>query len=254
VQPPNRPEKIVVATPPNEDHILVPLLITYLLRRQGWPVIFLGANVPLVNFNETIDSLMPDLVILTAQLLYTASNLLDFAEELLNFSIPLTYGGAIFIEMPELRDTIPGIYLGEELDKIVPSVDQILSNPTPDYRYSTKIPDPILESFRNAIPGIESTVNELIHANPNIPKTPVNYLSRDILAALNFGKTAFLDYDFKWIRGLLRNSQIPEEYLVEFLNIYSQAVEENLGSTSEPILKKLRAEISELEDTKLKVN
>ena len=44
--PPARPGRILVACPPEEYHVIGPLLLTFLLRRRGWEVVYLGANVP----------------------------------------------------------------------------------------------------------------------------------------------------------------------------------------------------------------
>ena len=45
--PPTRPGKIMIGCPPHEEHTFAARLLTFLLRRRGWEIIFLGANVPL---------------------------------------------------------------------------------------------------------------------------------------------------------------------------------------------------------------
>ena len=47
--PPTRPERLLVASAQGDFHVFSPLLLTYLLRRRGWDVIYLGANVPTVE-------------------------------------------------------------------------------------------------------------------------------------------------------------------------------------------------------------
>ena len=53
-------------------------------------------NVPLARLKATINSVRPTLVILTAQLVTTAANLLEMSRLLASMGIPLAYGGRIF--------------------------------------------------------------------------------------------------------------------------------------------------------------
>ncbi len=246
---PNRDERIVVATPPNEEHTLSSLLITFLLRRRGWDVIYLGADVPFENFGTTIESLQPDLVILTAQQLTAAASLLDLADELVRLRIPLAFGGLIFNNILGLRERIPGQFLGEEIDKVVIKVEQILQNPPKIEERSSLIGSPSVERFRLIIPKIESRVHEEIATNPILNSAHSKFLSRDILAALKLGELDLLNNDMDWVRVLLTNSQIPDDALREFLQIYHQAAGEFLESPNEPILFWLQTEINRLKDS-----
>ena len=97
--------------------MLASLLMNFLLRRRGYDVVYLGADVPLENFRTTIEELEPDMVILTAHLLITAAGLLDLANELEGVNSRLAYGGPIFHRIPELRRNFPGGYLGDDLKK-----------------------------------------------------------------------------------------------------------------------------------------
>jgi DNA-binding transcriptional MerR regulator len=112
---PSRKERIVIAAPPEEDHTLAPLMINYLLRRRGYEVIFLGADVPAKDFRSTIETLAPDLVILTAHLLLTAASMLELINEIDGLKTKLAFGGPVFINIPELRSKIPGTFLGDDL-------------------------------------------------------------------------------------------------------------------------------------------
>ncbi len=245
---PNRTERIVVATPPNDEHTLSSLLITFLLRRRGWDVTYLGADVPLENFRTTIESLQPDLVILNAQQLTAAASLLDLANELGSSHIPLAFGGLIFNNIPTVRERIPGHFLGEEIDKVVVKIEQLLQNPPKKEERPALNGSQSVERFRSIIPKIESRVQEEIAANPKLNSAQSSYLSRDILAALKLGDLDLLNNDMDWVRGLLTNSGIPDGTLREFTQIYHQAVDEYLESPNEPILRWLQTEINRLKD------
>ena len=160
--PPTLPERIVVATPPNEEHTLSTLLITYLMRRRGWNVIFLGPNVPIDNFRKTIESLQPNLVLLTAQQLHTAASLLDLAEALDELELKLVFGGLVFNNNSHLRENFPGIFLGEKLDKVVSNVEFELNAPPDIFRTTKKFRSYLLEQFRSELPRIENRIRELL--------------------------------------------------------------------------------------------
>ncbi|MGL4650388.1 MAG: MerR family transcriptional regulator, partial [Caldilineaceae bacterium] len=94
--PPTRPGRILIGLPPEEQHTFVPLMISLLLRRRGWDTVYLGANVPVASFGETLATTRPSLVILTAQQLHTAASLLEMGEVLLQQRVPLAFGGLVF--------------------------------------------------------------------------------------------------------------------------------------------------------------
>jgi methanogenic corrinoid protein MtbC1 len=77
--PPTRTETIIMACPSDEQHTFPLLLMTLFLRRRGWNVIYLGANVPTDRMEETVQAVHPKLVILSAQTLTTAISLREMA-------------------------------------------------------------------------------------------------------------------------------------------------------------------------------
>jgi methanogenic corrinoid protein MtbC1 len=70
---PTRNQTVLVGCPPNEWHTFTPLLFSLLLRRRGLNVIYLGANVPAEQFEETVKSV--NAKSLVAQTLITAATL-----------------------------------------------------------------------------------------------------------------------------------------------------------------------------------
>jgi methanogenic corrinoid protein MtbC1 len=244
--PPSLSERIVVATPPNEEHTLSTLLITYLMRRRGWNVIFLGPNVPLDNFRNTIESLQPDLVLLTAQQLHTAASLLDLAEALDELKIKLVFGGLIFNINSRLKENFPGRFLGEKLENAVSIVELELNSPSKIFKKLNKNHSQLMEHFRSELPRIENRIRELIPDYPQRYQTSSRFLSRDILAALRLGDISLLSGDIDWVSGLLVYAKVPENALIEFIQIYRDAVSEILGQDAEVILTWLRKEIERL--------
>jgi DNA-binding transcriptional MerR regulator len=239
--PPTKNGRILVACPPDENHIFSPLLITLFLRQRGWDVVYLGANVPIARLDTTIKATNPDLVILTAMLLHTAANLMEMAQFLQSEEIPLAYGGRIFSQVPDLRARIPGYFLGENLENVVPSVEGVLTAPP-------QLPEPVhisedyqqaLIHYREKEPAIDSYIWDTVQTN-GLRKYQLNiandFIARDIQAALTLGKMDLIQPEFDWLAGLLTNYQVPSELFPEYLNIYRQALEKNLDDRGRPIL------------------
>ncbi len=243
---PTRPAKIVVAAPPNEEHTLSALLLTFLLRRRGWDVIFLGADVPLENFRATLETIQPQLVILIAQQLFTAASLLDLVNDLDGLQTTLAFGGRIFNQIPGLSEHIPGHFLGDDLKSAPLFFEQLLRS-SGDERVITSLAQPTLpDYFQMMLPAIESHVSTATGADPGLRAVNSHYLSRDILAALKLGDLSYINKNLDWVRGLLSQSSVPAQVLLSFLQIYSQAVEEMMDSRGEPILDWLQNEIDRI--------
>lgn len=231
---------IVVGCPPNEDHELPALMITYLLRTRGWPVVYLGANVPLVNFEETLDSVKPDLMILVAQTLQTASTLKEIALALSARDLALAFGGLIFNRLPDLSRCIPGAFLGNDLRNVVPVVEQVLklspalkSNPEQHaidietLNYFTEI-RPLLEEKMRAEVGSFMPFEYLQLAN--------QHMAEDITAAIKLGNMKYLGGEMDWLDGLLSNFNVSGDLLSGYIGSYKKAVDQVFDERGEEII------------------
>ena len=124
---PTRPGRVLIGCAPEDQHTFPGLLLTFLLKRRGWDVVYLGARVPAARLEATVAKVKPSLVILTAQHLHSAATLLDAAQILKNARVPLAYGGRIFNLIPSLRQRIPGHFLGERLELAPRAAEQLLT-------------------------------------------------------------------------------------------------------------------------------
>lgn len=225
---PTRPGRILVSCPPEEEHTFVPLLVSLLLRRRGWDVIYLGANVPLRSLEATLATVHPNLVVLTAQQLHTAAGLMEMAEVLLQARIPVAFGGLIFTEVPGLYEAIPGYYLGDRLESVVSEIEHIMTNlrPQPAQRQVGYDYKEALEHFRSRQAMIDAEIWQIMpDAMPQRLLAIANLsFGRAILAALTLGRIDYLNPDVDWIEGLLVNHhQIPAEALEGYLAAYYEA-------------------------------
>lgn len=242
--PPTRLGRIVVGCPPEEEHTFGPLMLTLFLRRRGWNVLYLGANVPLARLQATIATVKPELVILSAQHLVTAATLLAAAKVLLNAQVPLAYGGLIFNRLPALQSRIPGHFLGERLDKAAALVEQWLTSAGP--WPAVTVSEPGGEVFQRALAHFrerQGMIDAHLWQSMRGANMPTSYLAeanrhlaRYILAALSLGDLDFLQVDLAWVDGLLSYHNLSRELLPQYLRRYSQAARSSLGEEGQPVV------------------
>lgn len=239
--PPSRPGRILFACPPQEQHVIGPLLLTFLLRRRGWEVIYLGADVPTEQLETTVAVTKPQLVIMAAQLLHTAATLREMAQALQQMDVPLAYGGLIFNRLPPLRKRIPGHFLGEQLEVAPQMVESLMTAPRPAPTPET-IPEAYLrafEHFQERQSFIEARVIQSLNPNGyahNHLALANRELSLNIGAALALGDMDFLETNIEWVTGLLKNYQLPVEALDSYLQAYHQTAIEQLDERGQPII------------------
>ncbi len=105
---------IVLACAPGEWHEGSLLILGVLLRRQGWPVAYLGQNVPFHDLAEFVDEIRPRAVVLVAMCSEQAQALTEWPQWIKqkNGNPIITFGGRAFVIQPELQKMVPGIFLG----------------------------------------------------------------------------------------------------------------------------------------------
>ena len=241
--PPVRTGRLIVASPSEEWHVFDPLTITFLLKRRGWDVLYLGAGVPPAQLEETVEVTGSRLVILSARQLHTAARLLELARPLAQHGILIGFGGRIFNLIPELRARIPGYFLGERVELSPQAVERILasSSPVPPVGRPPVEYERALEHFRMQQGMIEMHVWQIL--NPAGMPAPYLFrtgqsLSRDIMAALVLGDINLARAGIGEVEGWLRThnlrGQIPSyltasDLLRSYLHAYYEAVSLYLG-------------------------
>lgn len=237
--PPIRAGSILAACPPHELHSFSLLLLTFLLRRQGWDVVYLGANVPIARIELTIEAAEPKLVVLSAQQLYTAASTLEMGLFLQDQGIAVAYGGLIFNNVPELSRHLPGHFLGTSLAQAPQAVEQLMASArlkpaeivaSPEYQSA-------LSHFREQQPLIELAVSAALPVMPRNQLGTANlHLGQNITAALTLGDIRFLDADMNWLQTLLVNYEIPRAALAHYLQVYRDAASLHLDGRGQLIL------------------
>lgn len=120
---------LVTASAPTDQHELGILFIALFLSRAGWEVIHLGANLAADGLSETLSTLRPTLVAISATHAEAAAHVTGIDQEIQRMSEPrpiLGFGGQIFNKDQELRAKTPGVFLGENAQAVVTTVDRLL--------------------------------------------------------------------------------------------------------------------------------
>ena len=241
---PTRDERLITACPPQELHTFSPLLLTLLLRRRGWDVVYLGANVPLERLETAVRTIKPHLAIVAAQSLNTAASLLQMADLLHWLKVPLAFGGTVFNQIEEIRERIPGYFLGTELQSAPQAVEQLVQFPPP---LAGIVPvaeacQRALDHFREQRAAIEAQVHEsaIIEDLTAVELSNANSeLGDNIEAALTLGDMNLINANISWLEGLLANYhyRMPAEAIGEYLAGYGEAARIHLDERGEPIVK-----------------
>lgn len=248
--PPTRRERIIVATAPGDHHIFSPLLLTFLLRQQGWDVIYLGADVPAEELESTIAHVKPDLIIVSAQLLHTAATLKDIALMAQSHGVSLAFGGLVFNQKPELRRLISGHFLGESLGDAVQRVPQTLTQQPPavQTRGQSEIYQRALAQFRERRALIEAHVWGTFIAT-NKPTAHLSAINNDIAqtieAALKLEDIGVLNADVAWLEELLVSYRLPRNLMVNYVLAYYQAARIHMGESAGMVVDWLARLVSE---------
>lgn len=248
---PTRKGTVLIACPPEDEHTFSSLVLTYLLRRRGRRALFLGANVPFAQFNEALEQTKPVLVIMTAQDLHTAAQLLPFSDLLAARRIPFAFGGLVFNLRAGLHEHIRGHLLGENLAEVPDAVERLIAA-------GAKPPEvePIPDTYLNAIDALKAKENEVIAGLSHfLQETSMDnyhmalanfHLTRDVLAALKLGELDYLSQDILWAQGLIENYQVPPESLIDYLRTYGEVIQKTLGDAGQPITEAMQSLVEEL--------
>ena len=238
--PPTRTQTVLLGCPAGESHTFSVLLLSLLLRRRGLKVIYLGADLPAEEMEETAAAICPELVVLAAQRLTTAATLRSAARLLQSRGVPLAYGGRIFNQIPRLREQIPAHFLGESIAEATSHIEQLATAPLalPAAASLDDIREALSRLYHEKRPRIELAVTEKLRQDGvqiEGLEEQNTFLGNGLAAAFELGDPAFLETELGWLKGLLTSRHIPAVSLSLYLAAYSQAVRAELGDAGAPI-------------------
>lgn len=124
---------IVLACAPGEWHEGSLLMLGVLLSRQAWRLTYLGQNVPLADLASYIQKYAPLAVVCVAMQKEPAKAFSEWPEWVQPVSGKpiMMFGGKAFLDDPDLKNKIPGIYLGDNIESGVERLNTILRDTLP---------------------------------------------------------------------------------------------------------------------------
>lgn len=243
--PPSRSGAILAFCPREEDHIFPLLMLTLLLRRRGYNVVFLGANVPMDHLDQTIEEVQPRLAITSAQTLIAAANLLQTANLFAEAGIPLGYGGLVFNHNPQIRQRISGSFLGETIPQALERIEGMhhtrkLELDHPALPHQQQGLTTFIANKHRIQAEVDAHSAELDLLEIMIPNATLHFI-RAIEAALILGELGLLETEIQWLQGYLTSRNVPPKQLHMFLNAFLAASRAALGSDGGPVVQWLES-------------
>jgi MerR family transcriptional regulator, light-induced transcriptional regulator len=127
--PPARQGKpIVLACAPGEWHEGSLLMLGVLLRRRGWPVVYLGQDVPFADLAGFVEQIQPGALVLVGMLEETARRLVEWPQWIkqANGTPLVAFAGRPFVLQPELQSQVQGLYLGDTIQAGLARLEETL--------------------------------------------------------------------------------------------------------------------------------
>jgi MerR family transcriptional regulator, light-induced transcriptional regulator len=248
---PSRPQTILAGCPANEWHTFTALMLSLFLRRRGFNVIYLGANVPTERFEETIRTVRANLVILVSQTLSSAASLQQTSFALTGKKISVGFGGRIFNLRPEIIKHISGHHLGSDVSAALEEVEHILDGKRKLIQIQSTSQEYVAayQFFTAKRADIELTLKSLVKplgiSSENF-QTSIHFLGDNISAALQLGDIDHVSDEMKWVKFLLQAYQHPDEELINFMDAYAEAVNKHINGSGKPIYEWLADEAKKL--------
>lgn len=250
---PTRAETVLVGCPPGEWHVFTALLLALFLRRRGINVIYLGADVPAMRFEETVTAVRANLVVLVAQQLITAAGLQQVAAVLTARGAHVGYGGRIFSIQPSLSTHISGYFLGADLEGAVNRIDSLLADGADIEK--PNLPGPEYVTALGAFLARRSIIEASLDENAAALRLPLEYLytanqflGDNIVAALRLGEMAYLDAEINWLKAFLHGYRLPSGMLGDYFKTYLNVVRRHLNDAGAPIVAWLERQLAEIKN------
>ena len=107
---------VIVACAPSDQHELGAMMVAVSLRREGFRVLYVGANTPVADLRDMSGRVDADAVLISASTPDSVRALMDASSYLDGIAPVLAFGGQAFDARPELAEKIGGVYLSKDLD------------------------------------------------------------------------------------------------------------------------------------------
>ncbi len=238
---PTRTGRVVVGCAAHDWHEIPVLMLSLFMRRRGWEVIYLGQNIGLDGFHETLLDLQPDVVTLSATQVSSIRYVIEAAritERATHKRSIFTYSGRLFSLLPQLTTRVPGIYLGSDLVSAANTLEKMLTErkrpepyrgPEPSLRTESALA--AFHQYFGEIEGVATNALLRFSTNGQRVETPrvVHDLLEVLVMAVEYDDPVVLDEMRRWILMTLPGQGINETQIQEFTQSLQGAVHQYLS-------------------------
>jgi hypothetical protein len=161
----------------------------------------------------------------------------------------------IFNQVPDLRNRVPGHFLGDGLESAARQVETLMMAP----RRVTEA-EPAAPVYRQALEHYaerEGLIEAELGNSLNGAKLPARHLaianrelSLGITAALALGDMSFMGTDIRWLEALLEHHDVPAGMLDDYLSAYHRAAQAQLDERGQPVVDWLAGVLESTEQAK----
>lgn len=107
---------VIVACAPSDQHELGAMMVAVSLRREGYRVLYVGANAPLADLRDMSERVQADAVMISASTPDSIRALMEKKSHLDGIAPVLAFGGMAFDARPQLAESLGGVYLSKDLE------------------------------------------------------------------------------------------------------------------------------------------
>ena len=121
--------RVLLGAAPEELHEIGLLMLSTLLKRDRYTVLYLGQNNAIDHLTEDLKQIRPQLLVLSASRLETAQHLLQVPAKILQLPPPrpiFAFGGRGFDDHQELVAQIQGVFLSGDLIEVATQIEMLL--------------------------------------------------------------------------------------------------------------------------------
>lgn len=154
---------VIVSCAPHEHHEIGALMLAIRLRRSGYRVYYLGANMPIVDLRQFSYDIRASAVMLSASTKESFVRLEHDKALLQGIAPVLALGGWVFDAQPRLAADLGGMYLGGSLRDVHHALKQALQKITAQQKSTQRMlehlsnPNPTASPMANAMQPLRAS-------------------------------------------------------------------------------------------------
>jgi hypothetical protein len=223
---------LVAACAPEEQHELGLLLFGLFARRQGWRVSYLGQCTPLEDVSRLSQGVK--LIALSVTTLIGLASLVPLLSEINRPSALLVFGGYMFVQVPALRERVPGVFLREDPAQAVQALGtlkvptEFWSAPVRGLNAAWVLRSQRLSLCSETIRRLASSVQSTSTVRALYAQSlaaPILFLTDALTSALAFDLPELMDMHGQWMNQTLPSSDIKPEMITKYLKTFAQVAE-----------------------------